>query len=113
MFYVYGLHLEGDEEIRYVGSSCNPQHRLFQHLSGNTKNPEKDEWIAQNRPRVRMRILQSDVAERDRRKAEQRAILECAGKGHRLLNDRRAARHAATTEDVTWWLDYLESGSNS
>ena len=107
MFYIYGLHLEGDEEIRYVGSSCNPQHRLYQHLSGDSKNPEKDSWVAENRPRVRMRIL-ATAAEGDRRKAEQRAILECLGKGHRLLNGRRASRKCATTADVAWWLNHIE-----
>ena len=107
MFYVYGLHLEGDDEIRYVGSSCNPKHRLYQHLCGDKRNPEKDTWTAENRRRVRMVIL-ATAAERDRRKEEQRAILECISKGHRLLNDRRASRKAATTEDVAWWLDYIE-----
>ena len=107
MFYVYGLHLEGDDEIRYVGSSCEPRKRLRQHLCGDSGNPEKDSWVAGNRPRVRMRIL-ATAAERDRRKAEQRAILECLGKGHRLLNDRRASRKAAVAEDVAWWLDYIE-----
>lgn len=107
MFYVYGLHLEGDDEIRYVGSSCEPRKRLYQHLCGDSKNPDKDNWVAENRRRVRMKIL-ATAAERDRRKAEQRAILECLGKGHRLLNDRRASRKAATIEDVAWWLDYIE-----
>ena len=109
MFYVYGLHLEGDDEMRYVGSTCNPNGRFLQHLYGHDDhNPAKQEWVAMNQRRLRMRILQSGVAERDRRKAEQRAILECLGKGHRLFNERRASRSAATTEDVTWWLDRIE-----
>jgi hypothetical protein len=108
MFYIYGLHLEGDDEIRYVGSTCEPAKRLRQHLHGDSKNLEKDQWVSCNREKVRMRILQSDVSERNRRSAEQRAILECLGKGHRLFNDRRASRKAATTEDVTWWLDRIE-----
>jgi len=109
MFYVYGLHLEGDDEIRYVGSSCEPRKRFKQHLTDrhDTKNPDKAAWVAQNHSRVRMKIL-ATAAERDRLKVEQRAILECLGKGHRLFNDRRASRHAATTEDVAWWLDRLE-----
>ena len=109
MFYVHGLHLEGDDEIRYVGSTCNPKSRMKQHLShDDQKNPEKYAWIQAHAGRVRMRMLQSNVAERDRRKAEQRAILECLGKGHRLFNERRASRSAATTEDVAWWLDRIE-----
>jgi hypothetical protein len=108
MFYIYGLHLEGDDEIRYVGSTCNPQSRLWGHLRGEGNTPAKDEWTTQNNGYIRMKILQSNVPERDRRKAEQRAILECRGKGHRLFNDRRASRQAATTEDVAWWLDRLE-----
>lgn len=109
MFYIYGLHLEGDDEIRYVGSTCNPRSRLWAHLRGEERNPEKDTWVSENRENVRMKILQSGIAERDRCKAEQRAILECLGKNHRLFNDRRASRTAATTEDVSWWLDHLES----
>jgi len=108
MFFIYGLHLEGDDEIRYVGSSCNPQHRMKQHKAGDSKNPAKDEWVTANRNRLKMKILQSGVKESDRRAAEQRAILECQGKGHRLFNGRRASRTCATTEDVTWWLDYIE-----
>lgn len=108
MFYVYGLHLEGDDEIRYVGSTCELKKRMTQHLAGESKNPNKDAWIIQNRPRVRMMVLQSNVPEKSRREAEQRAILECQGKGHRLFNDRRASRRAATTNDVTWWLDRIE-----
>ena len=110
MFYIYGLHLEGNDEIRYIGSTCNPNKRFLQHLYGHEeRNPGKNEWVAANQRRLRMKILQSNVSERDRRKAEQRAILECLGKGHRLLNDRRAARNAATPEDVTWWLDHIEA----
>jgi len=109
MFYIYGLHLEGDDEIRYVGSTCDPQHRLWEHLGNHKdKNPDKAQWVADNRRHIRMRILQSNVAEKNRRKAEQRAILECLGKGHRLFNTRRASRSCATTEDVTWWLDLIE-----
>ena len=109
MFVIYGLHLEGDDEIRYVGSTCNPNGRFLQHLYGHEeRDQQKNEWIAANQRRLRMKILQSGIPERDRRKAEQRAILECQGKGHRLFNDRRAARNTATTEDVAWWLDRIE-----
>lgn len=110
MFYIYGLYLAGDDEIRYVGSTCNPQSRLRQHLDGGDKrNPQKDKWIADNYRNIRMKILQSGVSEKDRRKAEQRAILECQGKSHRLLNARRASRRIeVTAEEVTWWLDRLE-----
>jgi hypothetical protein len=107
VFYIYGLYLEGDEEIRYVGSSCEPHKRLRQHLCGDSKNPAKDTWIAENRPRIRMRVL-ATADERNRHKEEERAILECRGKGHRLLNERRASRKAATAEDVAWWLDHIE-----
>lgn len=109
MFYIYGLHLEGDDEIRYVGSTCNPQSRLWAHLRGGEHNPAKDAWVASNPGHVRMKILQSNVAERERRKAEQMAIKECQNKGHRLFNARRATNGiTATVEDVTWWLDRIE-----
>ena len=111
MFVIYGLHLEGDDEIRYVGSTCTPQSRLRQHLGKrDEKNPQKQEWINGNRTHVKMRILQKGVSENDRRKAEQRAIKECQNKGHRLFNVRRATNDIqATTEDVAWWLDRLDS----
>ena len=109
MFYIYGLHLEKDDEIRYVGSSVHPSKRLWQHLSGaDERNPEKGQWIAQNSGRVRMKILQSGVSEKSRREAEQRAIMECQEKGHRLFNARRASRKCVTREDVNWWLDRIE-----
>jgi predicted GIY-YIG superfamily endonuclease len=107
MFYIYGLHLKGDDEIRYVGSTCNPQSRLWAHLRDTEKGTPKDLWVKENYTRICMKIL-ATAAERDRRKAEQRAILECFGKGHRLFNVRSAARIGATVEDVTWWLDYIE-----
>lgn len=109
MFYIYGLHLEGDNEIRYVGSTCDPRKRMIQHLCDlDGRNPKKEQWITDNRKGIRMKILQKDVSEKNRRKAEQRAILECQGKGHRLLNARRASRRAATTADVAWWLDQID-----
>lgn len=110
MFYIYGLHLEGDDEIRYVGSTCDPNSRFLQHLYGHDgHNPTKSEWVAANQQRLRMKILQRDVSERDRRLAEQKAIMECRGKGHRLFNGRNATnKKFVTTEDVTWWLDRIE-----
>ena len=112
MFYIYGLHLDGDDEIRYVGSTCNPNARFLQHLYGHDgHNPRKQEWTQKNQQQLRMKILQSDVSETDYRAAEQRAIQECSNKGHRLFNARAAARLAATPEDVTWWLDRIEGGN--
>lgn len=109
MFYIYGLHLEGDDEIRYVGSTCNPQSRLWAHLRGEGGSQDKNEWVAKNKGRVRMKILQSGIPERKSRKAEQRAIKECQNKGHRLFNMRRASNDiVATTADVAWWLDQID-----
>jgi predicted GIY-YIG superfamily endonuclease len=107
MFYIYGLHLEGDDEIRYVGSSCSPRKRFWQHLSGDSRNPEKDEWVKSNKGMVRMKVLADVERESERRRMEQRVIYKYASKGHRLFNERRAAATMATPEDVTWWLDYL------
>ena len=109
MFYVYGLHLEGDDEIRYVGSSCNPRKRFWQHLcdSHSRKYPDRWEWIQANRDKVRVKILASTEKEGERRRLEDRVIHKYSGQGHRLFNERRASEHMATPEDVTWWLDYL------
>lgn len=77
MFYIYGLHLAGDEEIRYVGSTCNPNGRFLQHYYGHEdRNPPKAEWAKANQQRLRMKILQSGISEANRREAEQRAIEE-------------------------------------
>jgi len=69
MFYVYCLHLEGDDEIRYVGSTCNPQSRLWAHLRDTEKGTPKDLWVKENCARVRMKIL-ATAAECNRRTGE-------------------------------------------
>ena len=107
MFYVYGLHLEGDDEIRYIGSSCNPRKRFWQHLRDSQNNPGKWEWIQANRDSVRLKILARIEKESERRRMEQRVIYQHVSQGHRLFNERRATCAMATPEDVTWWLDYL------
>lgn len=67
--YVYGLH-NGDENIRYVGSTLDPRRRLNEHRSqahiekvANRKNgAELAQWLADNNP-VTMTILEETPSE--------------------------------------------------
>ena len=108
MFYIYGLHLKGDSEIRYIGSTCTPRSRLWAHLrAGDESNPDKEKWVKENRRDVRMKVLAHTEKESDRRRLEQRTIYKYSRAGHRLFNRRKASRDMATTEDVAWWLDFI------
>ena len=92
MFYIYGLHLEGEDEIRYVGSTIRPVVRLWQHLHGENqeKVEERIEWVRTNRNDLRMKLLETGTE--NRRETEQRWIAKLRSEGHRLLNRRRATR---------------------
>lgn len=62
-FYIYGLHEDGSEEIRYVGKTIAPQKRLMEHLriKDGQVLTHKDEWIRhclQNGKSVIMKILE-------------------------------------------------------
>jgi hypothetical protein len=99
---IYGLHLEGDEEIRYVGSTTDPQGRLRGHLRG---DEQKDAWTAANHDRVRMRVLQRVTA--DPRLAERRWAKRLAREGHRIFNQRLPRRLTKTerTEAMLAWFE--------
>lgn len=108
MYYIYGLHLEGDDEIRYVGSTTQPVKRLWQHLDkgDREKVEERVKWVKENRNRIRMKILES--GEDDRRVAEQRWIADLRMQGHPLLNRRRATKkHVIDAEQMRKYLDTL------
>lgn len=99
MYYVYGLHLEGDKEIRYVGSTNNPQFRLWRHLNQDKGESRfKKPWIRENYAAVRMKILQT-VAD-DPRGAEGRMIAKLRKEGHRLFNVRRPLSIAPSKQDL-------------
>jgi len=99
MYYLYGLHLEGDEEIRYVGSTNNPQFRLWAHLNEyKRRDTPKNSWIQANRAAVRMKILQT--VENDPCSAEKWMITGLRKAGHRLFNVRRPRAGALTKQDL-------------
>ena len=108
MFYIYGLHLEGDDEIRYVGSTIRPVKRLWQHLDNSDRErvEERIKWVKENRNLVRMKIL--ETGDGDRRIAEQRWIADLRMKGNRLLNRRRAThQHVVTPAEMAGYLDNM------
>lgn len=98
-FYIYGLHLDGDDEIRYVGSTIQPVKRFWRHTHKYEleKVAERIAWVKANRDNLRMKIL--EIGEEDRGIAEQRWIVELRSKGHRLLNRRRATRRFVINPD--------------
>lgn len=105
-FYIYGLHLEGDSEIRYVGST---KRRLEVRLWGHINEPKrrdgvKNDWIRANPGRVRIKVLQT--VEDDPKGAERKMVTEMIGKGHRLLNERqprRLSKKEQTAGMMTWF----------
>lgn len=102
--YIYGLHLEGDDEIRYIGSTVNMTNRLHSHLGGGTGGgAEKVAWVEENKQCVRMKLLA--VVENDPKGAERATIAQFSQKGHRLLNCRRPRRstHAERESALKGW----------
>jgi hypothetical protein len=113
MFYVYGLRLASESEYRYVGGTSNLRLRFWGHLRGEDRNPKKDDWVAANRNRITMDILE-ELPETDRA-AEQRWIAKLTNEGHRLFNIRKAQGNtfatlpeSRRTEVVTRYLDEFE-----
>lgn len=91
MFYIYGLHLEGEEEIRYVGSSKDITRRFWGHLNEyKTKDSDKNTWVKENKERVRVKVLQEVV--NDHKLAERKMIDKLQRQGHRLFNVRHPRR---------------------
>lgn len=119
MFYVYGLRLNDSSEYRYVGSTNTPRQRLWNHKSGDTKNPDKDEWIAANKRNVVLDILQ-EVDEGERLTAEQNWIARLTNEGHNLFNLRHAHQNtfadlpeSRRVEIVTRYLDSFEKDTDT
>jgi hypothetical protein len=107
-FYIYGLHLEGDNEIRYVGSTKrNPtKERFYGHMNEwKVRGGPKNEWIKANADRVKVRVLQ--VVERDHRLAERVMIEKLHKDGHRLFNERLPRRLTAAERSKLAW-DYYQ-----
>jgi hypothetical protein len=93
--YIYGLHEEGSEEIRYVGQTKHPRERLNNHISGGEgidSNPKR-QWLTDcisRNAQVHMEILEtcaSDIAV----EREQHWIDYYGEKGHALTNKAKAS----------------------
>jgi hypothetical protein len=111
--YIYGLHLEGDNEIRYVGSTLEPLKRLWAHLNEleDTRNKAKNAWVRDNRPRIRMTVL--EAIDGDYKAVEKSYIIKLRKEGHRLFNIRRPRRSTQKERQaaVMGWLDVLDKPS--
>lgn len=105
VWYIYGLHLNGSDEIRYIGSTVDVQHRYEQHLQNPTKSIKG--WVTDNRMAIRIKVLaqvQDDHLGQERRFAQ-----EYHAKGHRILNDRQPRRSTKKEREdsVKAWLRRL------
>jgi hypothetical protein len=109
--YIYGLHEEGNEEIRYVGKTVNPGIRLAQHLSidSSAKSNLKRQWVEECLQRsvgVKMKILeQCGALQGDDR--EQHWIDHHAAMGCRLTNN-SVQPHSPSTQknrNLTFYTD--------
>lgn len=87
-WYIYGLHLEGSNEIRYVGSTVNVAARYSRHMT--KPHPSIAEWVGRNRGKVRVMVF--EAVDNDPRGKEYACCAKLRAKGHRLLNDRRPRR---------------------
>lgn len=109
-YYIYGLHLEGSDEIRYVGSTkLNPhRERLWGHLHEQKyRDDPKNRWIRDNRENVRAVVLA--VVQEDHKLAERETIEVLLKNGHRLLNrnmPRRLTKQERTFRMVKWFADH-------
>jgi hypothetical protein len=82
-WYIYGLYLVGESEIRYVGSTVEPAHRFYEHMHEPMLSIK--DWLAGNEEQLRITVLK--VVDRDRLGEERKMIGTLLRDGHRLLNN--------------------------
>jgi hypothetical protein len=95
-WYIYGLHLDGESEIRYVGSTRNPQHRFYSHIHTQLVSTKK--WLHGKEDRLRIKIF--EVANEDPRGRERLIATQLFIQGHRILNIRRPRRMNKTEKEA-------------
>lgn len=89
--YIYGLHLKGDDEIRYVGATTNPKQRLYVHRTVGARNGALlEEWRRGQEKKIQMVIL--DKTEHDPKGLELHYAAKLFRDGHRILNMNRPRR---------------------
>lgn len=88
-FYVYGLRLRGEREVRYIGETSGPpEFRLHLHLAAARKRRigALGEWLLANEGSVEAFKI-SAVNTRSEARATERAIIAlCLRLNHRLFN---------------------------
>lgn len=105
-WYIYGLALRGDWEIRYVGSTKDLQKRFCGHMNEwKARDGDKNEWVKANLDRVEIRLL--EVVKSDRKLAERRMAQKLYAEGHRLFNIRRPRRltKKERAAQVAYWVE--------
>lgn len=89
-FTVYGLRLQGEKEVRYIGQTNGfPALRLANHFNAaalRRHNPELCDWLLQNEQHVEVfKIGYADTRE-EARGIERAIIALCQRLDHRLFN---------------------------
>lgn len=100
--WIYGLRENGSDEIRYVGHTKDIQQRLYQHKTktGQIKgNAALSAWLDETGDNLLCETIDY-VPANQARKHEEKHMRKLAGKGHRLLNIRQAARKIYTSEQA-------------
>ena len=89
IFYVYGLRLKGDREVRYIGeTSYAPEYRLHLHYAAARKNRtgRLGQWLLSHEGAVEsFKIAATDTRE-DARATERTIIALCLRLNQRLFN---------------------------
>jgi hypothetical protein len=96
---VYGLRLNGDREVRYVGETFKRLHdRLIQHTSvaamGRIEGPFAD-WLLENRGEIEIFEIATCDDRRHAQETEKALIAQCQLLGQRIFNRKHAGKYGS------------------
>jgi len=101
---IYGLREVGQEEIRYVGKTINPQNRLRGHLGQKEVNAghKKKTWVSEcEEKQVKIEIVILEECDPSIASAREAFwIDDCIRRGYRLTNSNRVAQQ--TQAYIDW-----------
>ena len=93
--YVYTLTDPRDSQVRYVGVTTNPQHRLRCHISNTNDRQYKSEWVLELRAaglKPEMTVVAQAANEADGLDLEKEWIERLTNEGYSLTNGRKPAK---------------------